>query len=91
MKKQEINKAVSAQDILCRGVLHKLLKRLTVPCMYMASVFWVCKLCSLFFMSWSDAGLRYDVFINSFTHATLILMIFDMWIRYTTKAVPIKR
>ena len=91
MEKQEINKAVSAQDILCRGALHKLLKRLTVPCMYMASVFWVCKLCSLFFMSWSDAGLHYDVFINSFTHATLILMIFDMWISYTTKAVPIKR
>lgn len=91
MKKQETNNTASAQDILCRGALHKLLKRLTVPCMYMAFVFWICKLCSLFFMSWNAAGLHYDVFIDSFTHATLILMTFDMWISYTTKTVSIKK
>ena len=91
MVKQEINNAVSAQDVLCKSELHKLLKKLTVPCMYMVSVFLVCKFCSLFFMSWDETGLRYDVFIDSFTHIMLTLMIFDMWISYTTKAIQIEK
>lgn len=88
---QSSNTPVSAQDILCRGALHKLVRMLTTPCIWISSIFCICKLCSLFFMSWDDAGLRYDVFINSFTHAALILMIFDMWISYTTKAISIKK
>lgn len=91
MEKQEIHNVVSAQDILCRSTLHKLVKMLTTPCIWIASIFCICKLCSLFFMSWNDAGLRYDVFIGSLTHAALIFMIFDMWISYTTKAISIKK
>lgn len=88
---QSSNTPVSAQDILCRGTLHKLVRMLTTPCIWIASIFCICKLCSLFFMSWGDAGLRYDAFIDSFTDAALILMIFDMWISYTTKAISIKK
>lgn len=91
MEKQEISNVVSAQDILCRSALHKLVRMLTTPCIWVASIFCICKLCSLFFMSWSNAGLRYDAFINFFTHTTLVLMAFDMWISYITKAIPIKK
>ncbi len=59
--------------------------------MYMVYVFWVCKFCSLFFMSWDEAVLRYDVFIDSFTYIMLTLMTFDMWVSYTTKAIPSKK
>ena len=91
MKRQEINAVVSAQDVLCKGILHKLIRLLTIPCILITSIFYICKLFSLFFMSWDDAGLRYDVFITSFIHAALIFMIFDMWISYTTKAISIKK
>ena len=91
MKSQEINDVVSAQYILCKDTLHKLIRILTIPCMWIVSIFCICKLCSLFFMSWEDAGLRYDAFIDSFTHTVLILMVFDMWISYTTKAISIKK
>ena len=42
-------------------------------------------------MSWDEAVLRYDVFIDSFTYIMLTLMTFDMWISYTTKAIPSKK
>ena len=81
-------KKVVLQKTICTGLLHKLLKKLQTPCLLLAGVLTILKLITACFLSWEDAGLRYNHFIDMFLTGLIMCMFFDMWLAYTA-AIPV--
>ena len=79
------SKLMSIQDMLCKTKSHKALRLISVVGICVLATLFTCKFGSLIFMSWKDAGLRYDTFIDCISEITLTTMTVDMWISYTTK------
>lgn len=79
------SKLMSIQDMLCKTKAHKVLRFASVAGICILAILLTCKFGSLIFMSWNDAGLRYDTFIDCISEITLTTMTVDMWISYTTK------
>lgn len=79
------SKPLSIQDMLCKTIAHKVLRRTSIVGICILATLFTCKFGSLIFMSWKDAGLRYDAFIDCISEITLTTMTVDMWISYTTK------